>query len=245
MLDDPRKPLLSRHDLKMPFPLSKAGASVGASVLALIGLYLVYQAARPLAADVYADQAMKLEMKGAYGPAAESLKAAARLSTGEIFYYQLLGSLFEQQAFIGGNIEVFKQGAEAYQTALKIDPRNSIMAVVLGDLYVKGSGKFGAELLDQSLRSYNSGLKNDPNNPVIWARLGIAYAYQGSFEKAVTCMRKSIELDPRIADHWFNLGLLYENRGMITEARQSYREALRLDRRMKQAKDALERLGAI
>ena len=72
-------------------------------------------------------------------------------------------------------------------------------------------------------------IKNEePNNPYSWEALGIAYADQKNFNKAIECFKKAIEMDQGQAMPHTRLAVIYKILGMKEKARNEYKNALSL-----------------
>lgn len=67
-----------------------------------------------------------------------------------------------------------------------------------------------------------------PNKARPYNNLGLAYAKQGTLDKAMVNFSKAIQINPKFADAHNNMGLTYAQQGKLNEAVFHYSEALRL-----------------
>jgi hypothetical protein len=77
------------------------------------------------------------------------------------------------------------------------------------------------------------------------ARPDAASVYNVNFEKAVTLLQKTIEIDPKRAVAYLNLGEVYAKLNRIVEARQAYTKYLELVPDSKSAADVKKKLDAL
>ena len=86
---------------------------------------------------------------------------------------------------------------------------------------------------DLAAKAYKRLLDDQQDNPRLWSKLGAALAKvgQSSRPKAVTALRKSLDLDPTspdAANTWYILGDLYHRANRYEFAAEAYTEALNI-----------------
>ena len=65
-----------------------------------------------------------------------------------------------------------------------------------------------------------------PNAAAAYVDLGIAYSRSGDLDKALSSLRRAIELNPRQLVAYNELGIVYRRKGDFAAARESYERAL-------------------
>jgi len=164
----------------------------------------------------------------------------------ELILHNILGVTQEAQ-------KKFKEAADSYRNALKIQPQFAEMHFNLGSvLYQLGDNQ-------SAIQHYQKAIQIKPDLVVAYFNLGIAYQNQSQFDKALSAYQKAIDLEPgfyeahgnkgavyllqgdfdqaihsfqqslNIQDHprgHFNLGNAYRNQGYLEKAIQSYRKAI-------------------
>jgi tetratricopeptide (TPR) repeat protein len=118
---------------------------------------------------------------------------------------------------------------DAYQSCLKLDPKNARLHYRLG-LALSKQGDHGAEH-EQLKRA----LELDPKFSLAHNRLGMLYMEEGNATEAELEFRVAIEVNPLFAEAEYNLGLLYGRQGRNLEAISSMRQAIEHDPRHAQA----------
>jgi len=71
--------------------------------------------------------------------------------------------------------------------------------------------------------------KYSSRNPRVYSNLGIIYAEQAKYEKAVLFFKKAIEADPQFEEAYSNLGNVYQSMGKQKEAESLYMKAIEID----------------
>lgn len=94
----------------------------------------------------------------------------------------------------------------------------------------------GRDSLDRAISLFERALQRDPAYASAWAGLGTAYDLKGSFltlpdvlEKAVTALKRAIELNPRLTAAHVRISGSYVALGRYEEALVAVGDALRLD----------------
>lgn len=104
------------------------------------------------------------------------------------------------------------------------------LALPLGFFAVRNA--IAAHYLERDTREgYERAVRLEPNNPRNWYLLGRSYLYdleQPDPVKAVSALRKSVELDPYSAEAMLDLALAYDGEGETAQARAALASAQRV-----------------
>jgi tetratricopeptide (TPR) repeat protein len=106
-----------------------------------------------------------------------------------------------------------------YETALKIDPKDSASWCHLGNMYAL-QGKQEA-----ALKAFDEALKVDPANGYAWNNKGAVYQQLGMYEDALICFDKAIGYESDGFDAHINSAKLLSKMGHSSEALRHYRAA--------------------
>ncbi len=124
-----------------------------------------------------------------------------------------------------------------YAKVLKQRPRDTAAMFNTGIIYMTlGQTKKGEDALWGVLAI-------DPKNALAAKELGTYYAAKGHYRSVIVAVRPVVQADPALADLQYLMGLSYEKLGKTDWARERYRLALRYSPDLKEAADALRRLG--
>jgi len=116
-----------------------------------------------------------------------------------------------------------------YDTALKIDPKDSTSWCHLGNMYAF-EGKQEA-----ALKAFDEALKVDPRNGYAWNNKGTVYQTLKMYEDALICFDKAIGYMPDPFDAHMNAAKLSSKLGHSSDALQHYQAALELRPKSEQA----------
>ncbi|MEM0343088.1 MAG: tetratricopeptide repeat protein [Thermoplasmata archaeon] len=122
-----------------------------------------------------------------------------------------------------------------YETALKIDPKDTVSWTHMGNMYAF-EGKQEA-----ALKAFDEAIKADPHNAHAWNNKGVVYQSLGMHEDALICFNKAIEEDPRSFDAHLNKAKLLSKLGHSNEAVPEYQAALEINPKSEVAKAGIER----
>lgn len=75
-------------------------------------------------------------------------------------------------------------------------------------------------------------IRLDPLRAGAFINLGAVQNRLGSYDEALTTLRRGIQLDPNRAEGYYNLALVHKQLGQLEMAINAYREAIRLNSRM-------------
>jgi len=109
-----------------------------------------------------------------------------------------------------------------YETALAIDPRDSVSWCHLGNMHAF-EGRY-----DDAIRAYDEALKYDPSNSYAWNNKGTVYQVLHMDEQALIAFNKALQNNPNDFDAHINIAKLLSKMGHSEEALPHYRAALRI-----------------
>lgn len=111
---------------------------------------------------------------------------------------------------------------EAYQLALRHEPRFARAAISIAHLYAL------QEQYEEAVRSYLDALRLAPSNAEMHFNLGYIYDRQRKHEQAIAAFAEALRLKPTIDRAWYGMGLAQAALGRHAEAVKSLEEAARL-----------------
>ena len=109
-----------------------------------------------------------------------------------------------------------------YETALKIDPKDSTSWCHLGNMYAL-QGK-----LEDALKAFDEALKIDPSNGFAWNNKGTVYQQLGMQEDALICFDKAISYSDDSFDAHINAAKMLSKMGHSSGSLQHYMAAAEL-----------------
>jgi tetratricopeptide (TPR) repeat protein len=127
--------------------------------------------------------------------------------------------------------------------AVQKTPAEPRLRVALGNFYQ------GQEKWEAAFETLEAVVKADPDRWDALYQIGRAGALSGQrLDRAEQCLKRYLAHtpsgdDPSLAHAHFRLGMVYEKKGDRTQARAEYRTALKLDPGLKDAQEALKKLG--
>jgi curved DNA-binding protein CbpA len=131
--------------------------------------------------------------------------------------------------------------AAAVKTAGTVQQRSGIAQRA----YTKGVQLFNAGEYERACEFFEAAIKNDDNEAVYHVKLGMALMRsRKKFSRAVTAIKRAIELDPYNIEHRLVLGESYEMVGSDSMAIKTYQEILKWDATNARALERLTNLGA-
>jgi predicted O-linked N-acetylglucosamine transferase (SPINDLY family) len=143
--------------------------------------------------------------------------------------YTLLARNFEVQGKVQSAIE-------AYERALKLDPKLSPALDGLGALLVRANQAVKAIPILEGLVALR------PNDPAAWVALSRAYFHNNDLVKAREAAKRGLDIAPSSIDALKSLARAHYRQGLIEEAIAGYRKAIDM---APQDADAFETLLAI
>ena len=131
----------------------------------------------------------------------------------ELILHNILGVSQEAQ-------KKFKEAADSYRNALKIQPQFAEMQFNLGSvLYQLGDSQ-------SAIHHYQKAIQIKPDLVVAYFNLGITYQNESQFDKALSAYQKAIELEPRFYEAYGNKGAVYLLQGNFDQAIHSFQQSL-------------------
>ena len=116
-----------------------------------------------------------------------------------------------------------------FQTALRIDPRNTYAHTALGFAFAI-QGK-----LTDAFEQFDDALRVAPRFASAHTGLGLVFARQGKLSEASDQFRRALEIDAGDAQAHTNLGLILKKQGQRGEAAAHFRQAVQADPNSDQA----------
>jgi tetratricopeptide (TPR) repeat protein len=119
--------------------------------------------------------------------------------------------------------KMYREAAEAYQEALKTNPKSHLLHNKLGIAYHQQMQ------LDQAKRFYERAMKLHRNYSEAINNVGTIHYARGSYRRAISTYKKALQISPNSASIHSNLGTAYFARKRYKEATEEYLIALKLD----------------
>lgn len=117
----------------------------------------------------------------------------------------------------------YKEAAEAFEQACKLEPNNTDAFLRLGNAYRDSEQPLKA------IETYQRALKLKPKWFEALYGLGVAYGMAGFPKESVIYLKESIALKADSAGAFYNLGVAYSDLGQIAEAAQAFKKATQLN----------------
>ena len=130
--------------------------------------------------------------------------------------WQILGRAYSE---VGESAKAI----DAYQQALRIDPKNSYSWTGLAIAY----GEAGQPT--KEIDAYQQALRIDPERASAWTGLAIAYGETGQPAKAIDAYQQALRINPKNSYSWTGLGIAYREAGQSVNAINAIQQALRID----------------
>jgi tetratricopeptide (TPR) repeat protein len=132
------------------------------------------------------------------------------------------------------------EAQQAFERALKADPRAAVAANNLAWIYAENGGS-----LDAALRLAEMANTALPNQAEVSDTLGWVYFKRGQLPLAVSALQHGLELDPTNATTLYHLALAHEKSGNQIEARRLLERYLTLDPGSDRGGDVRRRLKVL
>ncbi|HSD46493.1 MAG TPA: trypsin-like peptidase domain-containing protein [Pyrinomonadaceae bacterium] len=166
-------------------------------------------------AEAWAQSGFCNEKLGRHAEALEASKKAVNLRPSAESYFNIgLASFYLKQ---------YREAAEAYRAAIKLDPYNSADAYYALGLVYRDWGK-----ADDEIQAYKQAIKLRPDYTVAYERLGSRYLKSKKFNEAVEVFRQLSALKPGDAYAPNSMGEAYLELNKLNEALESFRQSIRL-----------------
>ena len=166
-------------------------------------------------ADAWAQAGFCNEKLGKHAEALEASKKAVSLRPSAESYFNIgLASFYLKQ---------YRDAAEAYRAAIKLDPYNSADVYYALGLVYRDWGK-----ADEEIQAYKQAIRLRPDYTVAYERLGSRYLKSKKFNEAVEIFRQLAALKPGDAYAPNNMGEAYLELNRLNDAVDSFRQSIRL-----------------
>lgn len=103
------------------------------------------------------------------------------------------------------------EARQAYQHAIKIDPKNVDAYRHLGRLYAKMGD------CERAFETYKKAMAKYPKDATLWYEVGLCHHRRKEFAESVRCFNKALELDPENRDYHKKLGFTLAWMGQIDQ----------------------------
>ena len=166
-------------------------------------------------AEAWAQSGFCNEKLGRHAEAIESSKKAVNLRPSAESYFNIgLAHFYLKQ---------YREAAEAYRQAIKLDPYNSADAYYALGLVYRDWGK-----VDDEIQAYKQAIRLRPDYTSAFERLGSRYVKSKKFSEAVEVYKHLAALRPGDAGAPNSLGEAYLELGKKDDAVESFRHAIQL-----------------
>jgi len=166
-------------------------------------------------AEAWAQAGFCNEKLGKHAEALEASKRAVSLRPSAESYFNIgLANFYLKQ---------YRDAAEGYRAAIKLDPYNSADAYYALGLVYRDWGK-----ADDEIQAYKQAIKLRPDYTVAYERLGSRYLKSKKFNEAVEVFRQLATLKPGDPFAPNSLGEAYVELNRLNEAVESFRQSIRL-----------------
>jgi tetratricopeptide (TPR) repeat protein len=166
-------------------------------------------------AEAWAQAGFCNEKLGKHAEALEASKRAVNLRPSAESYFNIgLANFYLKQ---------YREAAEGYRAAIKLDPYNSADAYYALGLVYRDWGK-----ADDEIQAYKQAIKLRPDYTVAYERLGSRYLKSKKFNEAVEVFRQLAALKPGDPFAPNSLGEAYAELNRLNDAVESFRQSIRL-----------------
>jgi tetratricopeptide (TPR) repeat protein len=192
----------------------------------------------PENADVLANLGRLLYQTGDTKAALEALKKASATNPKDALTKAFYGKLL----VLSGDQ---KTGILELSSALRQNPKNAYIIGQYGVArYLDPVEATRKANLDESKKFLETAVKADPlRYPEFYYYLGRISLDRNDCKTAKTHLAKSVALEPQLADYRYQFGRALDLCGDRSAARIQYQAAVKFDPALKEAKDALDKLG--
>src|SRR5687768_2507705 len=166
-------------------------------------------------AEAWAQAGFCNEKLGKHAEAIEASKKAVSLRPSAESYFNIgLAHYYLKQ---------YREAAEAYRAAIKLDPYNSADVYYALGLVYRDWNK-----ADEEIQAYKQAIRLRPDYTVAYERLGSRYLKSKKFNEAVEVFRQLAALKPGDAIAPNNMGEAYFELNRLNDALESFRQSVRL-----------------
>ncbi len=166
-------------------------------------------------AEAWAQSGFCNEKLGKHAEALEASKRAVNLRPSAESYFNIgLANFYLKQ---------YRESADAYRQAIKLDPYNSADAYYALGLVYRDWGH-----ADEEIQAYKQAIRLRPDYTSAYERLGARYLRSKKFPEAIEVFRQLTALKPGDAVAPNNMGEAYLELNRLNEALESFRQSIRL-----------------
>jgi tetratricopeptide (TPR) repeat protein len=166
-------------------------------------------------AEAWAQSGFCNEKLGRHAEAIEASKKAVTLRpAAESFFNIGLANYYLKQ---------YRESAEGYRQAIKLDPYNAADAYYALGLTYRDWGK-----ADEEIQAYKQAIRLKPDYVSAYERLGARYLRSKKFAEAIDVFKQLSLQKPGDASAPNNMGEAYLELGRLNEALEAFKQALRL-----------------
>lgn len=166
-------------------------------------------------AEAWAQSGFCNEKLGRHAEAIEASKKAVSLRPAAESYFNIgLANYYLKQ---------YRESAEAYRLAIKLDPYNAADAYYALGLVYRDWGK-----ADEEIQAYKQAIRLRPDYTSAYERLGSRYMRSKKFNEALEIFRQLAALRPGDAIAPNNMGEALVELNRLSEAAESFRQSIRL-----------------
>jgi tetratricopeptide (TPR) repeat protein len=166
-------------------------------------------------ADAWAQAGFCNEKLGRHNEALEASKKAVNLRPSAESYFNIgLASFYLKQ---------FRESADAYRQAIKLDPYNAADAHYALGLVYRDWGR-----VDEEVQAYKQAIRLRPDYTSAYERLGARYMRSKKYTEAIEVFRQLIAQKPGDAVAPNNMGEAYLELNKLNEALEAFRQSIRL-----------------
>lgn len=187
----------------------------GDTIPARINYYTGLIASNPNNANAYWNRGKLEVLNKSYSPALADLARAVTLDSSKSAYYYNLADI----EFLTGHTH---EARDAFNTSIRLDPKNTDAMLKLAELYLY------VEKYEDAIILINQALKVNPYIGKAYFLKGMVYIETHDTGRAISSIQTSIEQDPNNYDAYIQLGLLFAGRGDAI-ALSYYDDATNLD----------------
>ena len=119
--------------------------------------------------------------------------------------------------------KLYREAAETYAQALKVEPRNAVVLNKIGISFHQQSR------MEEAKKYYERSIRANRQYAEAYNNLGAVYYAGKKYKKAMQLFRKGVELKPEAASIHSNLGTACFARKMFDDALREFNTALALD----------------
>ncbi len=178
--------------------------------LTLSIIFIVLFAFKPISETLYFQALDLIERRGSLDEAVKTLETADLLSPLNARISRLLGEAYGRKYFQDPQPNWLNLSDLALTRSLKHNPMDSFSALSLASTRrLKFLREKSIDHFNAAVDAYQQGLSWNPRNALIWDELGVFYAENDQFEKAINCFSNAINLEPNLVRSHQHISMLF------------------------------------